>query len=200
MRLRWFRSTPLAAARWVVLDCETSGLDATRDRLLSVGAVTVRAGRIALGSAFEARVRQETPSARENILVHGLGADAQRAGRPGEEVIAALAAYAADAVPVAFHAPFDAEVLRRHGLRLGGWIDLARLAPALFPQERRRTLDEWLAAFGIEPVARHDAAGDALAAAELLLALLGEAKRQRLETVEALVKAERSGRWLAAPA
>ena len=46
--MSWFRRTPLEPARWVVIDCETSGLDAARDRLLSVGAVCVRDGRVDL--------------------------------------------------------------------------------------------------------------------------------------------------------
>ena len=41
------------------------------------------------------------------------------------------------------------------------------------------------------------ALGDAFATAQLLLVLLNEAKRQRLDTVEALMKTERAGRWLA---
>jgi hypothetical protein len=47
--MSWFRRTPLEGARWVVIDCETSGLDAARDRLLSVGAVRARWRRGAAG-------------------------------------------------------------------------------------------------------------------------------------------------------
>ena len=195
--MSWFRRTPLEAARWVVIDCETSGLDAARDRLLSVGAVAVRDARIHLEDSFEARVRQEVPSAAENILVHGIGGDAQRSGAPLSEVVAALAAYAGEATPVAFHAAFDAAVLRRHGFEpAAGWHDLAALAPALFPGRRAKTLDEWLAEFGIPPDARHDALGDAFAAAQLLLVVLAEAGRQRVGTVEALARLARDGRWL----
>jgi DNA polymerase-3 subunit epsilon len=109
-------------------------------------------------------------------------------------------AYAADGSPVAFHAAFDAGLLRRHGVRLRpAWLDLAGLAPALFPAlgGRDRSLDRWLAAFGIPAQARHDARGDAVATAQLLLILLNEAKRQRVDTVQALLKTERAGRWLA---
>jgi DNA polymerase-3 subunit epsilon len=103
-------------------------------------------------------------------------------------------------VPVAFHAPFDAQILRRHGLKLpAGWIDLATLMPALFPSRapRQCTLDHWLDAFSVPAEARHDALGDAFAAAQLLLVVLAELKRQRSNTVEELIKAERDARWLA---
>lgn len=198
--MRWFRRTPLDTVRWVVLDCETSGLDIARDRLLSVGAVAVCADEVRLTDRFSALVRQETPSAAENVLIHGIAGDAQRGGRPLEEVIAELAEYVGEAVPVAFHAPFDAGILRRHGLRLEReWVDLTTLMPALFPARapRQNTLDPWLAAFDIPAHRRHDALGDAFATAQLLLPALKEMKRRRVHTVEALMKTERAARWLA---
>ncbi len=188
--MSWFRRTPLAGARWVVVDCETSGLDAARDRLLSVGAVAVHAGRVELSPALDARVRQDAPSARDNILVHGIGGDAQLGGMPLAEVISRLERFAANAMPAGFHAQFDATVLRRHGLKLGAkWLDLAGLLPAFFPDKGRfdSPLEHWLAAFGVPALARHDALGDAFATAQLLLVALAEARRQRLESVEDLL-------------
>ncbi len=198
--MRWFRRSPIGTARWVVLDCETSGLDVARDRLLSVGAVAVRSGRVELADFFEARVRQATPSAAANIMIHGIGADAQLQGRDLAQVMNELGKFLGEGIAVAFHAPFDAGILRRHGLeQRAQWLDLAALAPALFPGRGRQDspLEHWLAAFGIPPQARHDALGDAFATAQLLLVILNEAQRQRLETVEALLKTERAGRWLA---
>lgn len=193
--MNWFRRTPLDGARWVVIDCETSGLDAARDRLLSVGAVVVRDAAVVMDEFFEAGVRQENPSTPENIVVHGIGADAQRGGRPLEEGMRELNRFVGNGLPVAFHAPFDAAVLRRHGLATREkWLDLAALAPALFPQKGRddSPLEHWLAAFGIAPRARHDALGDAFTTAQLLLVTLSEARRQRVETVEALREAATS--------
>jgi DNA polymerase III subunit epsilon len=191
----WFRRTPLEGARWVVIDCETSGLDAARDDLLSVGAVAVRDGAVELQEFYRAKVRQTTPSAPENILIHGIGGDAQLGGEPLAQVIDALARFLGDGLPVGFHAPFDAAVLRRHGLRpRAKWLDLATLAPALFPAKGKADspLEHWLAAFGIPARARHDALGDAFATAQLLLVALAEAKRQRVSSVEGLRQAATS--------
>jgi len=195
--MSWFRRTPMNGARWVVIDCETSGLDTARDRLLSVGAVAVQQDRIELGQSFEARIQQETPSAPANILVHGIGGDAQLDGSLLQEVISNLAAAVGDAIPVAFHAPFDAAVLKRHGFRARApWHDLAVLAPVLFPGRKAKRLDDWLTEFGIATHARHDALGDAFATAQLLLIALAEAKRQGVQTVEALRQLEGGSRWL----
>jgi DNA polymerase III subunit epsilon len=194
-----FRRTPIASARWVAIDCETSGLDASRDRLLSVGAIALAEGRIALGERFAALVRQPEPSSAANIIVHGIGGDAQRGGRPADEVVRALGVRVGDAIPVGFHAVFDATILRRHGFApRERWIDLAALLPALFADRKRErtSLDHWLQAFGIPAEARHDALGDALAAAQLMLVALAEAKRQRLDAVEDLRALERDRRWL----
>jgi DNA polymerase-3 subunit epsilon len=194
----WLRRTSLEGARWVVIDCETSGLDTARDRLLSVGAVAVRGDRIALGAAYEARVRQAFPSEPGNILIHGIGGDAQLAGRPLGEVIDELQRFIADGIPVGFHAGFDGAILRRHGLRpRQDWFDLATLAPVLFPEckPRESSLDHWLGQFAIPPHARHDALGDAFSTAQLLLVALNEAARQRIQTVEALRRLQRDARW-----
>jgi DNA polymerase-3 subunit epsilon len=206
--VRWFRRTPLADARWIVIDCETSGLDPKHDRLLSVGAVSVRGRRIALAEAYGAVLAQAQPSAPENIVIHGIGGEAQRAGRMAREVLRELSEFAADSVPVAFHAPFDAEILKRACKSAGApalprrWLDLAQLAPALFAdgQPARGDLDDWLARFGIAPQARHDALGDAFAAAQLLLALLDEAARQGLDCAEEVIAVAGAGRWLGSPA
>ena len=204
---RWFGGgdvTALRAARWVVVDCETSGLDPGRDRLLSVGAVAVRGGRIELGENFSAVLRQDTASDPANIVVHGIGGEAQRGGRPAAEALRELSDFLGDGLPVAYHAPFDEEVLRRGMARQPGlraprhWLDLAQLAPVLFPGPERaqRTLDDWLGEFGIACAARHDALADAFATAQLLLVLLAQAERQGAGTVDRLRRLSRAGRWL----
>ena len=125
--------------------------------------------------------------------------------RPGEGVLREFARFLGDGVPAAFHSPFDAEILRREFARAkqaplpGKWLDVAQLAPALFPARavKSRTLDDWLAEFGIEPHARHHALGDAFATAQLLLVLLAEGRRQGLRTVNDVMAAARAIKWLA---
>jgi len=200
--VRWpWQRTPLAGVRWVVIDCETSGLDPARDRLLAVGAVAVRGASLAPAESFSALLRQAAPSAPDNILVHGIGGQAQLSGLPADEALAQLLGFLGDGVPVAFHAAFDAQVLARAAPRRmpRRWLDLAELAPALYPQHAAlcRALDDWLAVFGIAPLARHDALGDAFAAAQLLLVLLAAARRQGVATLEGLQAAARGRRWLA---
>jgi len=191
----WFSSrTPLADARWVVIDCETSGLDPRRDRLLSVGAIRVHSDRIELGEAYSSRVCAPVASAANNILVHGISGDAQVSAPAPGEVLPQFARFIEGYTPVAFHAWFDREILRRAMSPFGvqvphRWLDLEPLARALYPENKLRTLDEWIRVFDIEPAGRHDALLDALASAELLLVLLARACNAGMRTIEDLLAA-----------
>lgn len=192
---RWWRSgaPPVDERRWVVLDVETSGLDPARDRLLAIAAVAVRVDwdsrRLAvdLGDSFEVVLRQDQPSSRDNILLHGIGVARQASGVPAAQALEAFASYAGRSPLLAFHAPFDEVLVGRYAqARLGRrlrnpWLDIEPLCAVAHPQARARSLDEWLQQFGIPCAARHQAAADALAEAQLLLRIwpriAGECRR-----------------------
>lgn len=168
--------------RWVVLDVETSGLDARRARLLAIAALGVhrdrRTWRIVPADSFEVVLRYDAQEAeapdRDNILLHGIGIGAQREGVARDEALRCFARFVGDAPLVAFHAAFDRTMIER-ACRLeqvpvpaNPWLDLEPLAGVLMPQVRARSLDEWMAELAIPCVARHEAAADTLATAELL--------------------------------
>ena len=189
-------------ARWLVVDCETTGLDVARDRLLSIGAVPVRAGRVELANAFSRLLRHAQPSSDENILVHGIGGQAQASGDEPRRVLEDFVAYAGQGPLVAFHAPFDRAMLEREARTQGlrwrrQWLDIAELLRVLFAAHARRSrgLDDWLRAFGIAHDARHDALGDAYATAQLTLIALEEARRHGFARVSEVLRASRGARW-----
>jgi len=197
--------TALNTARFVVVDVETSGLDPRRDRLLAIGAVVVEAGRLRPGEGYDVTVHNPVPSARANILVHGISPDAQTAGLAADAALMGFLELARHDVLVAYHAGFDQRVLDRAvrtqlGVRLPNlWLDIAHLAPVLVPGARTgyRNLDDWLAHFGLRAHSRHNAAYDAYATAELLLILLSRATRAGHASVSQLLAAgERQARFL----
>ncbi len=165
----------------MVLDVETSGLDASRDRLLAIASVAVRVDwtsrklAIELGDSFEVVLQQDRPSSRDNILLHGIGVARQSGGLPAREALQAFATHAGASPLLAFHAAFDRTLVQRHarvalGARLPQpWLDIEPLCGVTHPEVRARSLDEWMAHFGIRCAARHQAAADALAECELLL-------------------------------
>ncbi len=200
------RGTPLATIRFVVADVETSGLNPYRDRLISVGAVAVEAGRVRLGQSFEVVLRQEVPSDTSNILIHEIDGTTQISGAEPAQALVQFLAFAGKATLVGYHAAFDSVMISRAMDRFLGiplqnqWLDLAVLAPALLPEAvpRSGSLDDWLAAYGIDNYARHDAVADALATAELLLIVLAAAREKGRERLSDLIALEQGERWLGA--
>lgn len=192
--------------RWVVLDTETSGLDPQRDHLLAIGAVAVDAQGIRLGDSFEAVLRTTGVGTPDNVVVHGIGHEAQREGVPVAATLQAFATYLDGAPCVGFHSAFDRAVLARAfaaahaGTLPRRWLDLEPLAAALASSSApaARGLDDWLTAFAIDVAVRHNAAADALATAELLLRLRARAAGQGVRGFGALARLGRQGRWLAA--
>lgn len=176
--LRGNRAHAAHDGRWVVVDVETSGLDKASDVVLAIGAVAVRGDRIEVADSFEVLVKPERTSARENILVHGIGEEAQRGGLPPQRACEMFVDYIGTAPLVAFHAAFDRGFLSRAVKTYAevpldnAWLDLAELAPVLHPEVRAKALDEWLRHFDIAVDQRHHASSDALATAMLFLRLL----------------------------
>ncbi len=199
------------AERWLVVDVETSGLDPRCDRLLAVAAVALRAGpqRLQLlpGDSFECVLQQPAaaPADKANILLHGIGIGAQRAGVPALRALAEFDSFVAGAPLLGFHSSFDKTVLerasRQHLGRAFGhrWADLADLAPVLHSGLRLQSLDDWLAHFGIACMARHRPAADAWATAELVQRLwprlVAEGGGGRFSALQRLASARR---WLGA--
>ena len=195
---------PLSEARLVVVDVESSGLDARHDRLISIGALAVDHGAIQFAQSFETILRQDAPSTTENILVHRIGGTRQREGSEPSDALLSFLRFAGTDPLVAFHADFDRLMIGRAleqtlgaGLKQP-WLDLAELAPALLGERapNAKNLDDWLAAYGIGVYARHDALADTLATAQLLLIVLGTCARQGVSTVAGLRAIGRNRHWL----
>jgi DNA polymerase-3 subunit epsilon len=200
-------AAPADVGRWVVVDTETTGLDAARDTLIAIGGVAVDAEGVVPGDSFEVVLCNAEGSDHDNILVHGIGRHAQRTGVPPAEGLAAFAQWAGDAQYAGYHTDFDRAVLVRAAalakvpLPERPWLDLAPLAAAIAPDKQtkgRGSLDDWLVAFGIECPVRHNAAADALATAELLLHIRARAAKQGRTDFAALLKVAKQQKWLAA--
>jgi DNA polymerase III subunit epsilon len=167
--------------RWVVVDVETSGLDAHNDRLLAIAALGLRTDpvqrriEIVPGDSFEVVLRQDAVSDHDNILLHGIGAQRQRDGVEPARALQAFADFVGPSPLMAFHSAFDQTLIERYmgqwlGHRLDNpWLDVADLCAVTHEDVRARSLDEWMAHFGLHCVARHQASADTLVTAELLL-------------------------------
>ncbi len=204
----WTRAHPVDNQRWLVVDVESTGLDVSSDRLLAIAGVAVHfdAGKPTLqaSDSFQVVVQQrQTTVDKANILIHGIGVGAQRAGTEPAQALAAFEAWAGQSPLLAFHAPFDEAMIRRAmnqflRRRLPNvWLDLAYIAQLAMPQAKARSLDDWMALRHVTCAVRHQAAADAWATAQLMLSLWPALQAQR-EPLDAqrLRKRSEQLRWL----
>lgn len=191
----------LREQRWVVLDVETTGLNLNKDQVLSIGAVVIEDGAVNLASQFERTLRRSDPKLGASVLIHGLTPNTIAAGDDPVQVLLDFMAFVGDSPLLAFHAAFDEHMLGRAlkdslGYRLQHpFLDVAQLAPMLCPAVSLRDagLDDWTRHFGLQAGERHHASADALVTAELAMILFSHARRQDLDSPQAL--AQRLNQW-----
>ena len=181
-------TTLIEEASLVVFDLETTGLSAGRDRMCEIGAVRVR--RLELAETFETLVYPGTALPAHIASLTGLrDAELRTAPRP-ELAVRRFLAFAGDAPLVAHNARFDVGFLDREVQRLTGCrvaapvVDTVWLARRLLQRRSERfSLRQLAHFFGTTWAPCHRALPDALATAEILVALLGLAQERGARTL-----------------
>lgn len=180
--------TPIEAAEIVVFDLETTGLSPTKDRMCEIGAVRVRGLEIA--EEFETLVNPGVALPVQIASLTGIrDADLRRAPR-AEIAVRRFLAFAGDASLAAHNARFDVgflghEVERLTGKRVAAPVlDTVWLARRLLQRRSERfSLASLAHFFGTTWEPCHRALPDALATAEILIALLGLAQERGARTL-----------------
>jgi len=171
----------LASLSYVVVDVETTGTSPwSGDRITEIAAIVVRDGVVA--ERFETLVNPERPIPPMITALTQINWEMVKDAPPFREICEKLLGVLSGHVFVAHNADFDwrfvsSEVQRATGQRLSGRkLCTVRLARRVLPQLRSRRLDSVANYYGVEILARHRAAGDAVATAHVLLRLLDEAR------------------------
>lgn len=172
------------------LDLETTGLHPSTDQILSVGLVPVRGGTVRYGERFHSLARPPVPAgalSSAGLRAHHILPEELEAAPALGDVLAAVDARVSGGVLVLHHAPLDLGFLRRAYAAAGlAWreppvvdtvvlFDRAeRLRHRFDPAapEGGASLSEARAALGLPAHHAHDALADAVATAELFLALV----------------------------
>lgn len=185
--------------RFVVFDTETTGFDIKNDRILSIGALALKNGVIAVNQSFEVYVHQRLYHAK-NIAVHGILEEESSPKISELEAIQLSLAFIGNSVLVAHHAGFDRTMidraLKRHGLpRLKNkFLDTSELykrtliASPLLQKQEQYSLDELAEKYDIPTTDRHTALGDAYITAIAFLNIIGKLKGKRDFSVKSLLK------------
>lgn len=185
---------PLQQQRFVVVDLETSGLNTLKDKILSIGAVTIENSAITLGDQFSCTLRRANHAVSESVLIHQIPPSEVAAGVRPEKALLSFMEYVGGSPLLAFHASFDQRMLVRemedafsYNLR-HPFYDVAEIAQLLYPEHCMRNpgLDDWVSFFGLQVLQRHNASADAMVTAELMLILLRRAQQQGIGSLEVL--------------
>jgi len=196
--LRDYLSTPLPGRRedarrveYLAVDLETTGLSADRDEIVSIGMVTLSGNRIDLSTATHLLIRPQQAMPEASAVIHRITDDRAQEGMEMEVALRELLRQLRGRVLIAHHAPFEWRFLDRACQRCYGGRFLAVVvdtqAVARCWLERRgrsfRTRDlrldalrEW---YSLPRYPAHNALSDAVAAAELFLAQLGQRESER---------------------
>ncbi len=193
--------------RWLLVDVETSGLDPSSDRLLAIAGVVLSISEdfkhmsIEITDSFEVVLRQTTPSDKDNILLHGIGVQAQREGQDPATALQDFIDWAGTSPLLAFHAAFDEAMIQRACRQYVGrslpnaWLDIEPLAAHVHRTDKGESLDVWMKRMGIQCARRHQAIADVWASAEVLLKLWPALSKEAGDFAE-LKQMENGVRWL----
>lgn len=176
--VRFASSTLLMQQKFVVIDCEMTGLDTRNDALLQIAWLTIEGGQLKYGSRISHKIYSER-CVGESAIIHGISDSANAGAQSPAVALTQLANELNNAVAVFHHAPIDITFLQRAAEHYLG-------APLLFPfvdtlkteqyrlRRANRTgllqLDVVAERYGIPATAMHDARVDALVTAQIFLA------------------------------
>lgn len=189
---RWDQ-VPLSA-----VDLESTGLDAQRDEILSIGVVPIDHGAISWGSRWSERTQPlDHGRARSAAVgIHGILPAEAATARPLAETLDHFWQMIEGRILIVHFGALDVTLLRQAAARLGRplprfqYIDtvdmirrLEHRRAAYDPRPLPRQLGAARQALGLPPLAEHDALSDALATAELFLLLRAKLGLTRLGSV-----------------
>jgi len=183
--------------RFVIFDTETTGLDIKKDRILSIGTITVIDKTIKVSDSLESYLTQDLFNT-ETVKIHGILKQGTIHKVTEEEGIVQFLAHIKNAVLVAHHAAFDVAMINQALKRLNlpklknKVLDTGHLfiKSKLDTSKKHFSLDELSLRFNIPQHDRHTASGDAFITAILFVKLLCVLKKKN--TVLSLTYLHRS--------
>jgi DNA polymerase III subunit epsilon len=181
---------------FLVLDMETTGLDANKDRVLSLGWVLIQQGAIKLGSARHILL-DHGPIELQNVGLHMItDQDIEDQGRNPHSAMRYLRTLLQNRILVVHHAPIETQFLKRlwhqYQLKPLNVVVIDTLAmERTFKQKTNDVLRQdafRLGAcrhrYGLPTYGAHDALTDAMGTAELLLAQIEYAGADKITLKE----------------
>lgn len=173
-----------------MFDVETTGLDPKADRIVEIGAVTFRNGRVTGSRSW--LINPGVPVPRSAVRVHGITTDMVK-DRPGfAAVFPEFRKFVGDAVLLAHNARYDISFVDAEIARCGAGappnavVNTLPLFRQWFPLASRHTLAFMVEYLGLKPDAMHRGGSDAMTLYQVFKA--GVATQASQLTLEDVVK------------
>ena len=188
-------ATPLIALDAVVLDTETTGLEPSKARIIEIGTVPLKGGRLAESAGQRQLVNPGMEIPEATTRIHKID-DAMVADAPAFAAVwPDLASAMSGTILIGHTLGFDLAVLKRECERAGlPWnaprtLDTRLLAQVAEPHLGGYTLEHLASWLGVTVEARHSALGDAILTAKIYLALLPKLRAGNIRTLAEAEKA-----------
>ena len=108
-----FMFDPEPRDEWVAIDCETTGLDVSRDQVVAIGAVRIAGNRVLTSERLELLVRPERKVSRESVRVHMLRERDVARGIDQVQAMRRLLEFIGSRPLVGYYLEFDVAMLNR---------------------------------------------------------------------------------------
>ena len=176
-------------SEYVVFDIETTGLSPRFNKIIEIGAVRIKDGRIQ--DTYSRFVNPEVPIPYSITKLTSINDNMVINSPTIEEVLPEFLEYVGDAILVAHNASFDTgfikEFAKRQGLNFDVTIvDTMTLAHVLIPELGKYTLDRLCKQFNVSLENHHRACDDAYATAEIFMKMLKMLHNKEIKTINEL--------------
>lgn len=180
--LNYFEDESEINQRFVVFDCETTGIKPENDRILSIGAVVIENQMIHVNQTFDYFIRQDLFK-KETVAIHGLRKE-EDFQVTEEQAVLDFLEFINNATLVGHHVNFDIEMINQALKRLdaGKLKNQSMDTNTLYKKykylqdDQNSSLDELAKIFKIKTSDRHTAVGDAFITAQIFLKLFKKLK------------------------
>ncbi len=188
-------SIPLLSLDAIAFDSETTGLDTSKARMIQLGAVRVVHGRVDESANFQELINPGVPSPPDSQAIHGISDADVADARRFVQVAADFDAWRCRSVLIGYASGFDLAMLKRERDFAGlEWqaprcLDVRFLVNLLAPNLPDFSLDTIASWSGVDIKGRHSALGDAIATAEIFVALIPRLREAGIRTLAEVERA-----------
>jgi DNA polymerase-3 subunit epsilon/CBS domain-containing protein len=188
-------SVPLLSLNAIAFDSETTGLDTSSARMIQLGAVRIVHGQVDEAQNFQQMINPGVPIPAESQAIHGISDADVATAASFAEVVGAFDDWRQDSVLIGYATGFDLAMLKREKQiadlewSVPRCLDVRFLVNLLSPNLPDFSLDTIAGWIGVETHNRHSALGDAIATAEIFVALIPGLRERGIRTLAEVERA-----------